>query len=422
MPAGAAEMLRRRGYALAKVTFVHRHGPAQFTHLAGELARQGHDVTLLCETSDLDIAGVRVIKHAPVGSTEGQTSVDYQIRVGTKAAQALDIMRRKGDIPDIIVGHVGWGSLLFAKDIFPTTPMLGYCEFYYRARGADVGFDKSDAVTIEDIVRVKSRNFAQLATIPEIDAGISPTSWQRDGYPGAIARQIGVIHEGIDTQACAPDPSATIVLPNGRKLTAGDPVVTFAARDLEPYRGFHQFMRAAAILADRDPRVIFVVAGGHGASYGSMPAGGRTWRDVMMEETGLDPSRIHFLGTVPHAYLIRMFQVSAAHVYLTYPFVLSWSMLEAMSAGVLLVASNTAPVSEFVTNGNNGLLVPFFDPALLASALAEAIANDKHRSLRDAARRTVIERVELRAMLKRQIRLLDRLMTTRSGVGTRFQG
>jgi glycosyltransferase involved in cell wall biosynthesis len=202
-----------------------------------------------------------------------------------------------------------------------------------------------------------------------------------------------------------------LVLPNGSSVAAGDPVVTFAARDLEPYRGFPQFMRAAALLAKRDPRVTFVVAGGDGASYGAMPEDGRPWREVMMEETGLDPARIHFLGTVPHPQLIRLFQVSAAHVYLTYPFVLSWSMLEAMAAGVLLVASDTAPVAEFVTHGANGVLTPFFDDAVLATTLAAALAaGDKNRPLRDAARRTVVERIELQTMLKLQTRLLGRLI------------
>lgn len=396
---------------MANILFVHRHGPGQFVHLAGQLARQGHEVTLLCETADHDIAGVRVVKHQPIGNSGGQTAMDYQIRVGTKAAQAMDALRRSGDTPDIVVGHAGWGSLLFAKDIFPSTPMLGYCEFFYQAHGADVGFAASEAVTIDDIVRVKSRNFAQLSTMPELDAGVSPTAWQRGGYPPAIARQIGVIHDGIDTAFCVPDAGATLALPNGGSVSAGDPVVTFAARDLEPYRGFPQFMRAAALLAKRDPRVTFVVAGGDGASYGAMPEDGRPWREVMMEETGLDPSRIHFLGTVPHPQLIRLFQVSAAHVYLTYPFVLSWSMLEAMAAGVLLVASHTAPVMEFVTHGANGLLTPFFDHAVLASTLAAALAaGDKNRPLRDAARRTVVERIELQTMLKLQTRLLSRLI------------
>lgn len=396
---------------MANILFVHRHGPGQFVHLCAHLARQGHMVTLLCESADREVPGIRVINHPEIGRNVGPTAVDYQIRVGTMAAQAMDAMRRKGEVPDILVGHVGWGSLLFAKDIFPSTPMLGYCEFFYRARGADVGFAPSDAVTIDDIVRLKARNFAQLSTMHEIEAGISPTAWQRGGYPNAIARQIGVIHDGIDTEFCVPDAGATYTLPSGLRVSSGDPLVTFAARDLEPYRGFPQFMRAAALLARRDPRVIFAVAGGDGASYGAMPEDGRPWREVMMEETGLDPARIHFLGTIPHPELIRLFQVSAAHVYLTYPFVLSWSMLEAMAAGVLLVASDTAPVAEFVTHGKNGLLTPFFEPDHLAATIAGALAaGDKATALRQAARQTVVERVDLRATLKLQSRLLGRLI------------
>jgi glycosyltransferase involved in cell wall biosynthesis len=259
--------------------------------------------------------------------------------------------------------------------------------------------------------RLQTRNFAQVTTMLSADAGISPTRWQKAGYPDALRQKIGIIHEGIDTEFCRPDADARFTLPDGQVLRAGDRVVTYAARHLEPYRGFVQFMRAAAELARRDRLATFVVAGADGTAYGTDPGNGRTWREVMVEETGIDPSRIHFVGTLSHDRLIQLFQVSAVHVYLTYPFVLSWSMLEAMAAGVYLVGSDTAPVTEFVEHGRNGHLVPFFDVEALAAALGEALeARPSSRLIRRNARDTVMRQVGLAACLRRQADLIGELL------------
>jgi glycosyltransferase involved in cell wall biosynthesis len=396
---------------LARILFVHRHGPGQFVHLARHLAAKGSEVTLLCEKADRPIADVRIERHraVPFRASEGATSADYQLRVGAEVAAALTRLRRTRGDPDIIIGHGGWGSLLFVKDVFPSTPVLGYCEFFYQAHGADIGFDPKNRPDFTVVRRLKSRNFAQTSTLLAIEAGISPTRWQRSLFPEDLRGKIGVVHDGIDTSFCRPDPNAVFVLPGGRVLRAGEKIVTFAARDLEPYRGFPQFMRAAAHLAREDPAIVFLVAGGDGVSYGKPHESGRPWREVMMDETGIDAARIHFLGTLPHAALIRMFQVSAAHVYLTYPFVLSWSMLEAMACGALLIASATAPVEEFVEHGNNGLLTPFFDVDALCSGIKQALGHNSAAQLRTAARRTVLERAELEACLQRQVGTLRAL-------------
>jgi glycosyltransferase involved in cell wall biosynthesis len=402
----------RKGGLLTRVLFIHRHGPGQFVHLAKHLAARGQDVTLLCETSDRKLPGVRVIKHRSIDPRflDG-TSPSYHLKLGTQVAEVLDALRRQEGSPDVIVGHGGWGSMLFVKDVFPSTPALGYCEFFYQPKGADVGFDPATPTRIEDVTRLKARNFAQLSTLTSIDAGVSPTQWQRSLYPRAVQGRIGVVHDGIDMDFCLPDPNASLTLPSGRVLRAGERIVTYAARDLEPYRGFPQFMRAAAALSRTDANVTFVVAGGDGSSYGPAPADGRTWRQVLMAETGMDPSRIHFLGTLPHADLIKLFQVSAAHVYLSYPFVLSWSMLEAMSAGALIIGSRTQPVAEFLEHERNGLLVPFFDTDALARTMCEALDKGAAlQNLRDAARATVQQRARLQDSLARQVSGIRNLM------------
>ncbi|WP_375449419.1 glycosyltransferase family 4 protein [uncultured Devosia sp.] len=406
---------------MTRILFVHRHGPGQFVHLATHLAQRGEEVTLLCESADQPMPGVRVIRHRQVGQQGPDgTATDYHLRLGTEVAHVLAALRRQEGAPDLIVGHGGWGSLLFAKDVFPATPQLNYCEFFYQPKGADVGFDPEAPTRLTDVSKLKARNFAQISTLMHMDAGISPTQWQKSLFPKPLRHRIGVVHDGIDTGFCRPDAGAGFTLPDGRTLRAGDPVVTYAARNLEPYRGFPQFMRAAAELARTNPHVVFLVAGGEATSYGPSPADGRTWRQVMMDETGMDPARIHFLGTLPHAELIRLFQVSAAHVYLTYPFVLSWSMLEAMASGALIVGSATAPVTEYITHGRNGLLVPFFDTQALTQTLRDALQTRQSLApMRAAARRTVEERARLEDCLQLQVRALATVLArskTRSQV------
>lgn len=399
---------------MANILFVHRQGPGQFVHLAKHLAQQGHEVAILSESHDQRLDGVLHLDHEPAGpNAAGQTAVDYQVRLGTRAAEAMERLRRRRDAPDVIFGHAGWGSLLFTREVFPATPVLAYCEHYYRTKGADIGFDPSDKVGRDDVARMKRLNFAQTTTLLDASAGISPTNWQRNGYPDLLRQQIAVAHEGVDIGFCRPDEMARYTLPDGRSLKPGDPVITFAARHLEPYRGFPQFMRAAASVAQRHPEAIFVVAGADGAAYGTEPGNGQSWREVMMAETGIDPSRMHFVGTLPHRSLISLFQVSAGHVYLSYPFVLSWSMLEAMASGVLLIGSDTPPVREFLSDGRNGMAVPFFDTEALASAMSEALrARPGSETLRKTARQTVVDRVSLTDCLQRQTDLIFQYVGT----------
>lgn len=411
-----------------RIVFIHRRGPGQFLHLAPHLAAEGWEATLICETCDRPLPGVRVIRHrAEQGPRERDDATPHlaaperHVRIGYRVAETLDALRRAEGAPDMVFGHMGWGGLIFAKDVLPATPVLGYCEYFHRAAGGDAGFDPSEAVTLDDRLRLRLRNSAQLITLDAIEGGISPTSWQRGRYPPAHQKRIAVCHDGIDVDLCRPSTDATFTLPDGRVLGPGDPVVTYAARDLEPYRGFPQFMRAAAEVARRRPDAVFAVAGGNGISYGRAPEGGGTWRETMMAETGIDPSRIFFLGTLPHEALLRLFQVSAAHVYLTYPFVLSWSVLEAMACGALVIGSATAPVQEVIEDGRNGLLTPFFDETALAGRILDALAHRAALShARAAARRTIVERYALPRALARQTALLRSL--SRNGEATAATG
>ena len=267
-----------------------------------------------------------------------------------------------------------------------------------------MGFDPEFPVAnpVLSRIRVRARNMPMLQAMLAADIAVAPTHWQASSFPDDLRRKIIVLHEGIDTVRSRPDRDASIALARDNLvLRAGDEVITFVARNLEPYRGYHQFMRTLPrILAER-PRARAVIVGGDGVSYGGSPPDGGSWKTRILREVAgdLDMSRVHFLGRVTHDALLKLLQISAAHVYLTYPFVLSWSLLEAMSAGALVIGSDTAPLREVVEHGRNGLLCNFFDNAALADLVVRALADQSgHAGLRQAARQTVVERFDLRSV------------------------
>ncbi|QPO11971.1 glycosyltransferase [Thalassospira sp. A40-3] len=397
-----------------KIVLVHRHGPGQFVHLACHLADAGWQVSFLCEAMNVRLPGIRTLRQPVTAPPPAIPFAQYHQDVGLKAARTLESLVREEGAPDIVYGHIGWGSMMFARDVLPKTPLIGYCEHYYHATGRDVGFDPDDEITLAKRAQLRVRNAAQLTTLDQLDAAISPTKWQKSAFPAAYHHKIGVCHDGIDTHRCQPNPNASLTLPDGRVLTTRDQVITYVARDLEPYRGFPTFMRAAAKLAQQNPDAQFVIAGGDGVSYGQARKDGRTWRDVMMAETQIDPSRIHFLGQIPHDQLIRMYQISSLHVYLTYPFVLSWSVLEAMACGAPVIASDTGPCHDMIRDRQNGLLTDFWDSDALAMKMSFCLAHrDDLTPLRERARKTILNHFDLRRCLDRQTTLIENMASGR---------
>ncbi len=339
---------------------------------------------------------------------------DYEngVRRGQQVVRTLLPLRQEGFEPDVIYVHPGWGDGLYLKDLFPNTRLVGLFEFFYRPRGADVGFDPELPMSFNDIFRVRSLNTLQLYALDACDAGIVATEWQRSRYPTEWQSKLHPIHEGVVTDLVTPDDGASFDLPSGRRLTRSDKVVTYVSRTLEPYRGFHQFMRALPALQCLQPDAEIVIAGSdEGPGYGPPPRTAATWKAKLLEELGggLDLSRLHFVGKLEYEAYLALLRVSRAHVYLTYPFVLSWSMLEAMSAGCVVIASRTAPVTEVIEHGINGLLVDFFDPAALAAQISDVLSHPQScESLSAAARATVVLRYDFtRQILPRHLAFLE---------------
>jgi len=346
---------------------------------------------------------------------------DVAVRHGMAVVDACRQLAARGVRPDIICGHSGWGELLFVKDVFADAPILSYFEFYYHLNDADVGFDKEFPVHPAAPFRLRAKNAVNLLSFDAVDWGNAPTRWQRSVHPPELRSRISVLHEGVDTQLVKPEPGAWISLKRySARLTRSDEVVTYVARNLEPYRGFHSFMRAAREILLRRPRTHIVVVGGDGVSYGVPPPDGRPYRQVMLDELGLrNEDRLHFLGQIPHETYVNLLQVSSAHVYLTYPFVLSWSFIEAMAAGCAVVGSATPPVLEILKDGENGLAVDFFSPTAIADKVDEILDSpDRRQDLRDAARTTAVRDFDLKTKtLPRWTALIDDLINGRRPTG-----
>ena len=403
-----------------KLVFVHQNFPGQFLHLAPEMQRRGHDVRAITEAANKVSADVPILRYThaaqevdPKATRLGRNFTTMSDR-GVSVARFCQRLRAEGYVPDVIYGHSGWGETLFLKEVWPEAKLLVFAEFYYRGRGADSDFDSEFQVAGFDQTMIAQSRAAYLAqALVHADKGVSPTEWQASTHPPLLRGQLQVIFDGVDCDRLAPNPDARFALPDGTELKPGDEVLTFVNRNLEPYRGYHIFMRALPDMLAARPEAQVVIVGGNEVSYGAKPRDGASWKEVILAEVKdrLDLSRVHFTGRVPYDRLVDLIHVSRVHAYLTYPFVLSWSMVETMAAGTLVIGSNTAPVAEMIEDGVTGRLVDFFDVPAWSAALTDALARpEAYLGMRDAARRMVRERYDLRSVcLPKQVELLTRL-------------
>jgi glycosyltransferase involved in cell wall biosynthesis len=396
-----------------RVLFLHQNFPGQFLHLARGLASAGHEVRALAISPRLALPGVTVTRYTPArNSTRGihPWAVDFETKAirAEASARKMAELDQAGFVPDIVIGHPGWGETWLVKDVWPQVRLLCLQEFYY---GADLNYDPEFAMPDrEGAYRFRLKNAALLPGLDIMDWGMSPTAWQRAQFPAAHRDRISVAFEGIDTGVVCPGPVAAMSVGTPPvTLERGSEIVTFVNRALEPYRGYHVFMRALPRLFELRPNARVVIVGGDDNGYGSTPPSG-TWRERFLSEVRerIPLSRVHFLGKVPYPTLLDLFRITTCHVYFTYPFVLSWSMLEAMGTGALVVGSRTGPVEEVIRHGENGMLVDFFDSEALAHCVAEVLQQpDRFDPVRAEARRTVLQHYSVDRCVPRQIALVD---------------
>jgi len=407
-----------------EILLVHQNFPGQFKHLAPALAAQtGNRVIAIGDAENvqrqpgkpgvIEVHAYPTPRGACASTHHYLRGMEAGIRRGQAVYKLASALHKKGCRPDLIIAHPGWGESLYLKDVFPAAKLLSYFEFFYHPSGVDVGFDPEFPSSEDDRLRIRTKNALNLYGLHQSDWGIAPTRWQWSLHPAEYRDRISVIFDGIRTDQVKPNPEAELVLETGLRLRRDDEVITFVGRSLEPYRGFHVFLRALPEILRRRPRAQVLILGRDEVSYGRQPISG-SYREQYLAELGsaLDRSRVHFLGNLPYPDYLRILQLSSVHVYLTYPFVLSWSMLEALSAGCLVVGSRTPPVEEVLVHGKNGLLVDFFATTQIADAVDQVLEHpDRMQAVRNEARRTAVERYDLRSIcLPRQLALINALV------------
>jgi glycosyltransferase involved in cell wall biosynthesis len=397
------------------VLLVHPHACGQFLHVARGLVARGDTVHFICRTVSERLDEVHYHLYTDEVAAVGALLADDFVQATARGAgveKVCEQLLQEGIRPDVVIGHGGWGETLYLKDVFPRAAVVNYLEFYYQLEGADYGFDPEFDPIFVELKRLQSRNATIAMSALRADVNLTPTPWQRSVLPKLIGQGTILLHEGINTREAAPNPRASFTLP-GRagKLTRSTPVITYVSRSLEPYRGFPSFMRALPKVLRARPDAQVVIVGDEGTSYGAPLPPGSSYKAIMLDELRgqLPLERIHFCGTLPRRDYLRLLQISAAHVYLTYPLFLSWSCLEAMASACTLIGSRTGPVTDFVQDGTNGVLVDFFDTEGLSAALIGALRSPAtHARLGTQARATVKTQLDAATVcVPKWLRLID---------------
>jgi glycosyltransferase involved in cell wall biosynthesis len=389
-----------------KFLFVHQNFPGQFLHVVRHLvAMETHEIVFITEPNANQIPGVRKVPYPKPRPSTADTHIaarelDTAARRAEIVANTARSLKQLGFVPDIIIGHHGWGELLNLCDVFPGVPMIGYMEFYYQTDSADVIFDPEFPIDPLDFPRIRAKNAINHIALNLNGRCITPTRWQWSTYPNWARERIDLLWEGVNLDVCEPDEKA-----RHAQLKIGDMVirrndrlVTYVSRDIEPYRGAHTMIRALPLLHRAHKNLKVIMLGGDGASYGIPAPGGGTWRECFMKEVAgqVDTSRILFPGRIDYVTYLAMLRRSDAHVYLTYPFVASWSLREALATGCAVIGSDTEPVREFITHGKNGLLTSFFEPRDIAEGVLSVLSDKKlDQRIRTGARKYAEQRLAM---------------------------
>jgi len=398
-----------------RILFVHNNFPGQYRRITKyisdrpKLGVEMFAATLSSNTQPNDCKQtIRFKPHREVkeGTHPALISTERALLNGQALYGSLMQSRKTGFSPDVIMSHSGWGSAMFLRDLFPDAKFLTYYEWYYHAVNSDGAFLMDEPYDPNNQLRIRMKNTPILQDMVAMDHGQCPTHFQHSQLPTAFQDNISVLHDGVDTKYFKPNPKAKVTF-GGHVFTAEDEVITYVARGMEEYRGFPQFMRTVALLQKQRPNLQVLILGNDRVAYGSKRTDGKTWKEAMLEELDLDESRLHFMGLQPLDVFQAAMQITSAHIYLTVPFVLSWSLLEAMSAGALIVGSDTAPVAEVIADGENGVIVPFFEPEAIAEKVVHILEHQaEYAPLKIAARKKMVESYATKDLLPKYWQLI----------------
>lgn len=400
------------------VLFIHQNFPAQFGHIASYLARtRGFRCTFVSEKPAGIAAGIERIQYRIRGGATAQThycSRTFENTVWHSHA-IFEALKARPDIrPDLVVAHSGFSTSVFLRELYDC-PIINYFEYFYRTRQSDMDFRPDFPCSELARLRAHTRNAALLLDLENCDAGYSPTRWQRDRLPGIFHDKVRVIFDGIDTTVWQRTAGAARLLA-GERLPDGTRLVTYVSRGMESMRGFDVFMRIAKRLCDERSDVVVAVVGEDRVCYGGDEnfTGGKSFKQWVLDQDDYDLSRIRFLGRLPPHDLARLLSISDLHVYLTVPFVLSWSLMNALACGAVVLASNTAPVCEMITPGENGLLADFFDVDAFVRTARDVLDDPAaYRRLGDAGARMIRDRYSLDLCLPQMLELYEQVTQSR---------
>jgi glycosyltransferase involved in cell wall biosynthesis len=411
-----------------KFLFVHQNFPGQYLYIVRDLIEENqrhpgrHEIVFMSEPNLNQLPGVRKVTYArpPTGVAGAHpyaAEFEAAMRRAEACADGARQIKKLGFEPDIIIGHHGWGEMLNLVDVYPGVPILGYFEFFYQTEKADVNFDAEFPIPVTRFGGVRAKNAINLLALSLGQHGQVPTIWQKSTYPDWAQPQLNLLHEGVDLSLCKPDPAANKgkLIVNDMTVLPAQKLITYVARNLEPYRGFHTLMRALPEILNRRKDVVVSIVGGDEISYGSAHPNG-PWREILLAELKgkLDLSRIHFHGKIPYDYHLALLRRSDAHVYFSYPFVASWSLREALACGCLVIGGDSPTVTEFVHHNQTGLVTSATDHNELAKTILTAFANPKRTApLRQAARAYAEDHLDLKTYLA-NYRLLVETVTGKS--------
>ncbi len=387
-----------------QILFIHQAFPAQFGSFVADLISRGHEVHGIgASPGRASPEGCRHhlydaprLEDLPDGLSDPQ--LEAALVRAERVAELGQTLSQQGFKPDVVVVHSGWGEGLYLRDLWPDALLLAYPELY--GQPALLQLDDPDAppATDQRLRLLRRQNLLALAALADADALWTPTLFQRNSFPAPWRGRLQVIHEGVDTRRNAPQPGRRIQARQDLELGSEDLVLTFVSRSLEPLRGFCRFMRSLPPLLQAHPRLQVVVVGGDGHSYSPPSPHPLGYLGEMREQLGssLDPNRFHAVGLLEPEQLTALFQVTTVHAYLSHPYVLSWSLLEAMACSAVVVGSDTAPVREVIQHQRNGLLAPLHDLDGLVATIDGVLRDPPaHRHLGTAARQTILSRYRL---------------------------
>ena len=403
-----------------RILFIHDNFPAQFGRFGQWLAGRGWEISFATEAKGAAAEGIRVLTYAPHREPSPETHpyaqpMDKAVLKAQAFARTGFEARKAGYRPDLVVAHSGWGAGMFAAQVFPEARFVAYCEWWYRHPGADVEYlseltGEPVPASLEGAILEQSRNAPIAMDLAASSAALCPTRFQASQFPPIFGRALTVLHDGVDTTFFSPDAAARRATLGG--LVAEDArVVTYATRGMEPHRGFPDFMAALPEILASDPKAVALIAGENRVAYGGSRQRKTDWKAKALAEHDLDPARVIFTGRLSYPDYLALLRRSDAHVYLTVPFVLSWSMLEAMSTGCAMVVSDTAPVLEFADE-SSARLVDLREPGALAARVIETLRDpEESAARRAAARQRIVSDLDMRDLYLRKAQFLGKVMT-----------